>query len=273
MKALSENGIDIRQAKQKMGNKLIIANWKMNPDTLVEAEELSVSIARGLASVNNLEVVVCAPFVYLTILANIANRKFSLGGQNCFYEQKGAYTGEVSASMLKDLGSEYVIVGHSERKKYFGENNEIINKKTKAALKAGLNVILCIGEETRDSFDSRGQWTKEIDPALKDQLMEALADVKKPQMLKISIAYEPVWAIGTGNPATPDDVFSVKLFIRKILSELYDRKTADSIRVLYGGSTDKKNASMFTKEGQADGLLVGGASLDETEFLGILKSI
>lgn len=255
-----------------MDKKLIVANWKMNPLSYKEAEQLLRAVENGVRGTENVNVVICPPFLHLSIarrqLSNIA-----LGAQSCFYEQKGAYTGEVSPAMLKDIGCEYVIVGHSERKKYFGEGNETINKKLRAALKSGLYAILCVGENTRDSFDSRGHWTKEPDPEIKDQIIGAFSGVKKSQIHKISIAYEPVWAIGTGNPAIPDDVFSVKLFVKKILSELYDRKTADNVRVLYGGSTDKKNAASFIKDGQADGLLVGGASLDAEEFVEMVISV
>jgi len=248
--------------------KLIIANWKMNPQTSAEAEELASDIQQGIRGVKGVEVIICPPFSHLAIVGSI-----SKGGQDCHFEQKGAYTGAVSPAMLKDMGCEYVIVGHSERKQYFGETDEVINRKVKAALKAGLKVVLCIGEDTRDSFDSKGHWTHELDPKLKEQIIRALEGVKKSSIQNIVVAYEPVWAIGTGNPATPDDVLSAKIFIRKILSNLYDRKEADKVRVLYGGSTNKKNAAQFIKDGQADGLLVGGASLDADEFVEMVKSI
>lgn len=253
--------------------KLIIANWKMNPQTSDEAEELSRAVHGGVSSLKGVEVVLCPPFPYLKVVSYKLKANFSLGAQDCFWEQEGAYTGEVSPRMLKDIGCEYVIVGHSERKQNFQETDEIINKKIKAALKAGLKVILCVGEDTRDSFDSRGHWTCEIDPKVKEQINGALLGVKKSQVQNIVVAYEPVWAIGTGNAATADDVLSAKIFIRKIIGDLYGRKTADAVRVLYGGSTDKKNANDFIKEGQADGLLVGGTSLHAEEFIEMIKSI
>jgi len=259
-----------------MNKFLIVANWKMNPQTLKEAENLLNSVKQEVQSIKNIEVVFCPPFVYLFPLRGISRREtgfMKLGAQNCFYEQNGAYTGEVSSVMLKELGCEYVIIGHSERKKYFGETNEIINKKVRGALLADLKVILCIGEDTRDSFDSKGRWINELDPKVKEQLVAALKDIKKSKLSDIIVTYEPVWAIGTGNPATPDDILSAKIFIRKILSDLYTRKEADKVRVLYGGSTNKKNAADFIREGQADGLLVGGASLDAGEFVAIIKSI
>lgn len=253
--------------------KLLVANWKMNPQTRKEAEKLSHAVRRGIRGIKNVEIVLCPPFVYLPTVTSLASSRFCAGAQNCFWEQKGAYTGEVSPAMLKNLGCEYVVIGHSERKKYLGETNEIINKKVRAALKEGLKVVLCIGEESRDSFDAKGRWTRELDPKVKDQLLAAVRGVKKSQIGSISVAYEPVWAIGTGNPATPDDVLSAKIFIRKILSDLYSRKDADKVLVLYGGSTNGKNAADFIKEGQADGLLVGGASLDAEEFISMMKSI
>jgi len=255
-----------------MNKILVIANWKMNPQTLKDAQELLGAVDRGMRGIKNVQVVLCPPFPWLSV-ASCELSVVKLGAQNCFYEQKGAYTGEVSPAMLKDIGCEYVIVGHSERKKYFGENNEIINKKVKSALGAGLKVILCIGEDARDSFDSRGRWTHELDIKIKEQLIEALRDVKKSALANIVVVYEPVWAIGTGNPATPDDILSAKIFVRKILSDLYTRKEADKVRVLYGGSTNKKNAVDFIKDGQADGLLVGGASLDAEEFVEMVKNI
>ena len=254
-------------------NKLIIANWKMNPNSAKKAEQLWADIKKGLKGIKNVETVICPPFLYLSGFRFQVSGFMKLGGQNCFYEQEGAYTGEISAEMLKNSGCDYVIIGHSERKKYFGETDEIINKKIKAALKASLKVILCIGEDTRDSFDSKGRWTHELDPILKDQIKGAFLGIKKPQVQNITVAYEPIWAIGTGNPATPDDVLSAKIFTRKILSDLYGRKEADKVKVLYGGSTNRKNAARFIEDGQADGLLVGGSSLDAEEFVSMVNSI
>lgn len=252
--------------------KLIVANWKMNPASLKEAEELSVAIQKSIRGFKNVKVILCPPFVYLPMVARLSSEAFGVGGQDCFYEQNGAYTGAVSGAMLKDIGCKYVIIGHSERKQYFGETDEIINKKVMAALKAGLKVILCIGEDSRDSFEVNGRWTHELDLKVREQLVRALEGIKKSQLKNITVAYEPVWAIGTNNPATPDDVLSAKIFIRKIISDLYDRKTADSVLVLYGGSTNRKNAASFIKEGGADGLLVGGASLDIEEFIAMIRS-
>ena len=256
-----------------MNKKLIVANWKMNPGSIKEARRLCGAVRQGVRGVKNVEVVLCPPFPYLPIIEGVAK-----GAQNCHWEQKGAYTGEVSPATLKDIGCEYVIIGHSERKRYFSETDEVINKKVKAALKAGLKVILCIGEDTRDSFDSKGHWTHELDPKLKEQLIGALAGVKKSQLDKVVVVYEPVWAIGSGktvtaDAASPDDVLSARIFIKKIIASAYSRKDADKMRILYGGSTDKKNARGFIESGQVDGLLVGGSSLDADEFVAMVKSV
>jgi triosephosphate isomerase (TIM) len=254
--------------------KIIIANWKMNPATEKEALQLAMRVQQGTSGISDTKIVICPPFPYLfSLKVKGGQSSVSLGGQDCFYEMRGSYTGAVSPLMLKDMGCEYVILGHSERKQYFGETNEIINKKLRAAIKAGLKVILCIGEDSRDSFDSKGKWMRELDPKVKEQLVLALRDVKKSQIKNIMVAYEPIWAIGTGSPATTDDVLSVKIFVKKILSELYDRKVADATKVLYGGSTNKKNAISFVGDEGVDGLLVGGSSLDGEEFIAMVRAI
>ncbi|MBI1888891.1 MAG: triose-phosphate isomerase [Candidatus Spechtbacteria bacterium] len=256
-----------------MNKKLIVANWKMNPVTYKEAEELFRFVEKGMRDIKNAEVVLCPPFVYLPMLARLFSKQFCAGAQNCFYEQGGAYTGEVSPLMLKDIGCKYVIVGHSERRQYFFETSEIVNKKLKAVIEAELKPILCVGEDTRDSFDSKGHWTHELDPKVKEQLVLMLNGIPKSKIGEIVIAYEPVWAIGTGKPATGDDILSAKIFIQKVISDLYGRKVSQTMRVIYGGSTDSKNAAVVMKEGQADGLLVGGASLDGEEFVRMMKCI
>lgn len=262
--------------------KLIIANWKMNPATLKEAEALLGSIYRGAKKVKNVEIVLCPPAIYLPVLARLSLKTFSAGGQDCFYENPptggGVYTGGISPLMLKNIGCRYVIVGHSERKKYFGETDDIINKKLKAVLFVGLGAVLCVGEESRDSFDSRGRWTRELNPIIKEQIKAALNGIKKSQIGRVVVAYEPVWAISAGktkavDAASPDDVLSAKIFIKKTINDLYGRKIADNMRVLYGGSTDSKNAAGFIKDGQMDGLLVGASSLKASEFIKMAKSV
>lgn len=230
---------------------LIVANWKMNPQTYKEAEDLAKDILKGAEAVKDVEVVICPPFVYLPLL-----KDFTTGGQNCFYEESGAYTGEISPVMLKNLGAEYVIIGHSERRKYFNETNEAINKKIKKALELGLKVIFCVGEtaEERD-----GGKKNEV---LENQLKEGLKEIDN--FSDINIAYEPVWAIGTGNNCNVAEAKDAMEFIKNIVKE--------NTRILYGGSVKLDNSASYIKEAGYNGLLVGGASLKPDEFVNIIKS-
>jgi triosephosphate isomerase len=218
---------------------LIIANWKCNPTNLIEAKKL-------FNKVKKLNAVICPPFIYISLF-----KSANLGAQNCHYEQSGAYTGEISPKMLKDLGLKYLIIGHSERRVHFKETDEMINKKLKAALKAGLKPILCIGEK-------KGENAKKI---ISGQLKKDLKGVSKEDLRKIIIAYEPVWAIGTGDFCKPEKAREAMDFIKRGLNN----------KVLYGGSVNSKIAGKYTKIG-FDGLLVGGASLDAKEFIKIVKN-
>jgi triosephosphate isomerase len=232
---------------------LIVANWKMNPNSQKEAKEIFDSIregARGLKA----EVVVCPPSVYL-YASVFGEGVISMGAQNIYFEEKGAFTGEISVSMVKDLGVEYVIVGHSERRKYFGETDEIVNKKIKKALEAGLKVIFCIGETA-----------EERDAGKKNEVLERQIEIGLDgieNMENINIAYEPVWAIGTGNNCGVEETKESVEFIRKI---------SGVERILYGGSVKSENSGEYIKNAGANGLLVGGASLKSDEFLKIIKS-
>jgi triosephosphate isomerase len=228
---------------------LIVANWKLNPTTLEEAKTIFAGIKSGAEGLKS-EVVICPPFVYLAELKGL-----TLGAQNDSSEDKGAYTGEISALMLKDLGVEYVITGHSERRKFFGETDEIVNKKIKKALEDGLKVIFCIGEtaEERDS----GKKNEVLERQIKIGL-DGVGDLNN-----INIAYEPVWAIGTGNNCGVEETKESVEFIRKI---------SGVGRILYGGSVKSDNSSSYIKEAGANGLLVGGASLNAEEFVKIIKS-
>ena len=261
----------------------IVANWKCNPITLREAELLFSSVRDGIKSKEDVEIVICPPFVYLPALSrdsqsltsggsSFARRKASFGGlafgsQNCFWEEKGAFTGEISPLMLKDLGCQYVILGHSERRKYFSETDEMINKKLKATFDAKLTPILCIGETQEERNQGKNE---EI---LKNQLQKALykATSYKLQATSFVVAYEPIWAIGTGNACSPGEVEKTAVFIRKILTGLYDQNIAEQIPILYGGSVNSQNAQKYIKEANLQGLLVGGASLKADEFIGITK--
>lgn len=241
--------------------KLIIANWKMNPQSQKEAKKLFLAVKNGAKNLNNVEAVVCPPFVYISFFKGL-----NLGAQNAFYEDKGAFTGEVSPSMLKNLGVKYVILGHSERRKVFGEIDEKINKKIKKALSLNLKIIFCIGE-------NKEEWEKgKKSEVLTMQIKKGLSGVTSKEIKNIVIAYEPVWAIGTGNNCSVDETMSSVLQIRKAIFNLYNRQIADNIKILYGGSVKGDNSGQYIKNARVDGLLVGGASLDAKEFVKIAKS-
>lgn len=248
-----------------MLKKLIVGNWKMNPQSQKEAEVLFNNIGKNIKNIKNTEVVICLPFPYLFINKKLKIKKIALGAQDVFYETQGAYTGEVSTSMLKDMGVKYVIVGHSERRS-LGETNEILNKKLTVVLKAKISPILCVGESIR-SHD--GSYLGVV----KDQLMSCLAGISKSQIKNIVIAYEPVWALSSTenrHDATPHDFEEMKIYIRKILADLFGRAIASSVLIIYGGSVNKDNASLFLSVG-ADGLLPGKASLDVRNFSSIIQ--
>lgn len=245
--------------------KLLIANWKSNPDSPGRAVLLAQKIEKGIPS-RNVEVVVAPPFPYLIPVAK-ALKKALLGAQDTFWEDTGPYTGEVSWRHLKHCGVEYIIVGHSERRIYLGETDEMINKKVLALLEQGLRPVLCIGEHEREG--------NEMPPIVGHQLKEALKGVKKQYLKNLVVAYEPVWAISTMPGArsdTPDNAFRALVYIRRLLSGLFGRSLADKVRIIYGGSVNSQNISGFLSEGKMDGALVGGASLDPKEFSLILKN-
>ncbi len=246
-----------------MNKIIIVANWKMNPKSQREALALFEAVKNGARSVKDTEVVICPPFCWLPKLKSGGALK--LGGQNCHWEVSGAYTGEISAAMLADVGARYVILGHSERRHFLGETDEVINLKTKAALKADLKPILCVGEKEGEEMGS----------VVEKQLAGALAGLSVNQMKEIIIAYEPVWAISTeaGRPCLPDDALSAALFIRRIITKLYSRFLAEKIPVLYGGSVNSGNATDYIKKAGMNGLLVGGASLEAEEFVKIIKNV
>lgn len=245
---------------------LIVANWKMNPSTLAEAKKLFDLVRKGIKNVKNSEVVICPPFVYLANL-QLTTYNLKLGAQDCFWEGKGAFTGEISPSMLKNIGIKYVIIGHSERKKYQEETDEMINKKLKALLGAGLKPILCVGSKDRNQ--------KKEFKEIKIQLKNALSGIKKPNPENIIITYEPVWAISTTKGrkiATSKKVKEGASFIRNILIELFDKNFVHKIKIIYGGSVDSKNVRGFLKEAQMAGVLVGAASLNPQEFIKAVKN-
>jgi triosephosphate isomerase len=256
---------------------LIIANWKMNPVSSKEAKALLEFVRQEIRRMKNknLEVVFCPPFLWMENFNNIlggAGRQASiikLGSQNIFWEFKGAYTGEISAPMLKGLGVKYVIIGHSERRNYFSETDQMVNQKLKAALKFGLKPILCIGEKERGASDQIGEALSIVS----EQLKQGLEGISSSKISEITIAYEPIWAIGTGDACSSDQAMEAGLFIRKILAKMYNRKAAENIRIVYGGSVNSQNAASYVKEARLNGLLVGGASLIGSEFVKIIESV
>jgi len=242
---------------------LIVANWKCNPALEEEAKNLFEDQIKELKGIENAEAVICPPFVYFSM---VKDSPLAIGAQDCFWEQKGAYTGEISPAMLKDFGCKYVIIGHSERRTYLNESDEIINKKIKAAIAAKLNPILCVGEtkEQRDKGQAKA--------LLEKQITFALQGISEFDFGKIIIAYEPVWAIGTGNPCGVKEAQRMGVVIREILSKIYGAAISGNTQILYGGSVKGNNASGYIKEAGLQGLLVGGASLDAKEFAKIVKN-
>jgi triosephosphate isomerase len=244
--------------------KIIVGNWKMNPPSLKEAEKLFGSISKSISGIKKTEIVICPPFLYLEKLKKFA-RKISLGAQDTFWGDVGAFTGEVSADMLYNIGVKYVIVGHSERRA-IGEDNSDVNKKIKASLSAGLRPILCVGEKVRDE-------NHEYFNVVKTQLLECLIGISKNSISKVIVAYEPIWAISSTpdrKDATPEDSKEMVIFIRKILSDKFGSETS-KIRIIYGGSVNERDAEDFLKNGGVDGLLPGRSSLDPKKFSQIVK--
>jgi triosephosphate isomerase len=243
---------------------LISGNWKMNL-TREETKDLAQKIKDGLDPNLQHEVLLAPSFTNLeTVKKVIKETKILLAAQNMFWEEKGAFTGEVSPIQLKDIGCNYVIIGHSERRNIFGETDEIINKKIKSALKNEINVIMCIGETLTERETGK---TYEV---LGKQLENGLKEIDKNSISKIVIAYEPVWAIGTGKTATPTQAEEAHMFIREKIKDLYDRDISDKIRILYGGSVKAENIDDLMAQKNIDGVLVGGESLKADKFLRII---
>ena len=245
---------------------IIAGNWKMNmtaSDTKKFAEDIKAIMPRAKWC----DVVVCVPFVNIpTALKAFKDLRISVGAQNLFYEKSGAYTGEVSADMLKDLGVKYVIIGHSERRQYFGETDFTVNKKVLAALEAGLHPIICVGE----SLEQRELGvTMDL---ISLQVKSALAGVSSDKLRKCVIAYEPVWAIGTGKTATPEQAGEVCTFIRATIRHMYGARIARSITIQYGGSMNPGNAAELLAQPDIDGGLIGGAALKSDQFMDIINA-
>jgi len=250
-----------------MRRKLIAGNWKMNL-SYKDSEKLAKDISEKIAKkeFSKVDVVVCPTYVSLGIVNKIIkDTEIKLGAQNLYYENDGAFTGEISASILKSVGCEYVILGHSERRNILHETNSAINKKIKKALEFELKPILCVGETLIEREDEI------YEGIIEKQLTESLADITEDQMSNVVIAYEPVWAIGTGLNATPKQASDIHGFIGKIIHKLYNEKVADEILILYGGSVNVKNANEMLSASGVDGALIGGASLKADDFSEIVK--
>lgn len=245
-----------------MRTPMIAGNWKMNT-TLTEASALVTEMKDGLERVEGVDKVLCPPFVSLALVNELLQgSSIKLGAQNMHFEEKGAYTGEVSPSMLSAI-CEFVILGHSERRQYFGETDEIVNRKIQAALKAGLTPILCLGERLEEKEAGK------TDEVVTRQVRGALANIESPKGLVI--AYEPIWAIGTGRAATGEGANATTSVIRNTVAQLYSQKIAQKMRILYGGSVTAANIAEFMAQPEIDGALVGGASLKAGEFVSIVE--
>ena len=244
---------------------VIAGNWKMNK-TPSEAKELLSQIAPLVADAD-CEVVACVPYVDLAVAVEaVKGTNIKIGAENAHWEEKGAFTGEISTGMLKEVGVEYVVLGHSERRQYFGETDETVNKRTKAVLAAGLKPIVCVGELL---WERECNITEEV---IARQIKLDLFDVTEEQLKNVVIAYEPVWAIGTGKTATADQAEEVCAFIRATLAKLYSKEAADSVTIQYGGSMNDANAAELLSKDDVDGGLIGGASLVAEKFAAIVAA-
>lgn len=248
-----------------MRTPLIAGNWKMYK-TIPEATKLLEELLKTVGSSTDVEVAVCPPFTALATVAGIIKgSNIRLGAQDLFWEKEGAYTGEVSPVMLADLGCHYVIIGHSERREYFGETDESVNRKVQAAFAHGIVPIVCVGE----TLEQRK--ANETDALVKSQIEKGLTGLNPGNAAKLVIAYEPIWAIGTGLSSDGPDANRVIGIIRQTLAQMYGSAVAEQVRIQYGGSVKPNNIKEFMAESEIDGALVGGASLDATSFTGIVK--
>lgn len=250
-----------------MRKTIIAGNWKMYK-TVGEAIELANGLKRDLFKIapEDIDIVICPSFIALTEAAEtIAESNIQLGAQNCYWQEEGAFTGEVSCKMIKDAGAKYVIIGHSERRQFFGETNDSVNKKLNAALKAGLLPIVCVGETLAER--EKGS-TFEI---IEGHVQNGLKGISKEDALKVTIAYEPVWAIGTGKTATSVQAQEAHKYIRGILRKMFDTEIADQMRIQYGGSVKPENITELMRQPDLDGALVGGASLKIDSFTAIVQ--
>lgn len=249
-----------------MRTKFIAGNWKMYTNGM-QAEQLARAVVNGVGKETKVTVAVCPPFPYLGLVNSVVRgTPVALGAQNLYPEVEGAFTGEVSPTMLLDVGCRYVIIGHSERRHKLGEDDAFINRKVHAALKAGLQVILCVGETLEEREANRTQ------AVLNTQTTEGLKGIDAAQLARIVLAYEPVWAIGTGRNATPDQAQDAHAFLRGRVGELTNSEAAQKLIIQYGGSVKPDNAASLLHQPDVDGALVGGASLKADQFLPIIQA-
>ncbi len=248
--------------------KIIIAgNWKMNAGVPSDGVALAKGVVERVGAVGEVDVVLCPPFTAIQAVADaVEGSKVQVGAQNVNPKESGAYTGEVTGSFLKAVGCEYVIIGHSERRQYYGETNESVNEKVKATLAQGLIPIVCVGETEGEREAGK------TEAVVKEHVEGGLAGLTAADAQKIVVAYEPVWAIGTGKTAAPADAQAVHAFIRKTLSALFGEQTSEAIRIQYGGSMKPGNAKELLGQQDIDGGLIGGAALKAEDFEGIIRA-
>ncbi len=248
-----------------MKNKIIAGNWKMNK-TIAETKQLIGELVPLVADTNN-TVIICVPYTNLATAVELTKgTNIHVGAQNCHWKESGAYTGEIAPSMLVELGVEYVVLGHSERRTYFGETDNTVLLRTKAALAAGLKPIVCIGETLEER--NNGQ----MEQVLSRQVKEGFKDVTVEELASVIVAYEPVWAIGTGVTATDEQANDAIAFVRSVFQEMYGKQASDELYIQYGGSMNDKNAQGLLSMSHIDGGLIGGASLVAEKFAQVVKA-
>jgi triosephosphate isomerase len=249
-----------------MRKKFVAGNWKMFTNQTT-ARQLAAALVRGLGGEQRISVAVCPPFPYLPVVAEaLKGSPVALGAQNCYCEKEGAFTGEVSPAMLVDVGCRYVILGHNERRQKLGETDAFINRKVHAALTAGLEVILCLGETLQERQANR------TEAVLDTQLSGSLAGLDAAGLRRVVLAYEPVWAIGTGQNATPEQAQQAHAFLRGRIRERFGEESASALPIQYGGSVKPDNAASLFRQPDVDGGLIGGASLNADHFLAIVRA-
>ncbi len=246
--------------------KIVIGNWKMNPVSYDEALKIFNSIKRFSAKLNKTNVVMCPPFIYsYSFIKKNKDNAVSIGAQNVYSEEQGAFTGEIGPRMLQNIGISHVIVGHSERRSR-GETDEDVSKKTQLLHDAGICSVVCIGERERDA---NGNYLNFI----KEQIKNSLSKVNKKSLSKLMIAYEPIWAIGAKEAMSPRDILEMSLFIKKVISDMFGQSEAKDVPILYGGSVNFRNAGDIISQGQVNGLLVGRESVNPPGFIELLKAV